>query len=162
MSSKYIPNRGKTHSVQNNWEWSSKNADYSEVVEDNNYDEIKNRIETKSLEEVTFRDLYTFPFHQCKYSSWVYDADSNFIFQFEFKDMDTREKTIQILNGELTEYKRQNITSDCGEIFVDDKPYILIRGWGNLTGTGGYNLDGEYAGRIQDTLAEYIVEKLNR
>jgi hypothetical protein len=42
------------------------------------------------------------------------------------------------------------------------KEFILIRGWGNLTGTGSYNLDGEYAGKIQDTLAEYIVEKLNK
>ena len=160
MSSKYIPNRGKTHSVQNNWEWSSKNADYSEVVEDNNYDEIKNRIETKSLEEVTFRDLYTFPFHQCKYSSWVYDADSNFIFQFEFKGEDTRKKVIDILNGDLLEYKRQNVEHKDGMITVDGIPFILIRGWGNLTGVGAYNLDGEYAGKIQDTLAEYIVEKL--
>ena len=42
------------------------------------------------------------------------------------------------------------------------KEFILIRGWGNLTGTGSYNLDGEYAGKIQDSLAEYIVEKLNK
>ena len=40
--------------------------------------------------------------------------------------------------------------------------FILIRGWGNLTGAGSYNLDGEYAGKIQDTLAEYIVQKLNK
>ena len=32
MSSKYIPNRGKTHFVQNAWDWSSKDADYSGTV----------------------------------------------------------------------------------------------------------------------------------
>jgi hypothetical protein len=41
-----------------------------------------------------------------------------------------------------------------------ERECILIRGWGNLTGVGSYNLDGEYAAKIQDTLAEYIVEKL--
>jgi hypothetical protein len=48
-------------------------------------------------------------------------------------------------------------------IKVEDEltPLILIRGWGNLTGCGAYNLDGEYAGKIQDTLEEYIIEKLS-
>ena len=32
LSSKYIPNKGKTHFVQNAWEWSSKDADYSGTV----------------------------------------------------------------------------------------------------------------------------------
>ena len=36
----------------------------------------------------------------------------------------------------------------------------MIRGWGNLTGVGAYNLNGDYATKIQDTLAEYIIEKL--
>ena len=31
-----------------------------------------------------------------------------------------------------------------------------------LTGTGAYNLDSEYACKIQDTLEEFIVEKLAR
>jgi len=41
-------------------------------------------------------------------------------------------------------------------------PCILIRGWGNLTGTGAHNLKEEEAANIQDTFAEYIVEQLNR
>lgn len=166
MSSKFIPNKGKTHFVQNNWEWSSKNEDYSEVVEDNGYEEVKKRIESKPLEEVTFRDLYTFPFRQCNYSSWVYDADSNFIFQFEFKNDETRKGIINILNGELEPTKENIVKHREGTIYVEkngeDKPLIMIRGWGNLTGIGAYNLDGDYAGRIQDTLAEYIVERLNK
>ena len=166
MSSKYIPNRGKTHFVQNAWEWSNQNGDFSDIVEDNGYEEVKNRIEAKPLEEVTFRDLYTFPFHQARYGSWVYDADSNFIFQFEFNNDKTREGIINILNGEIEPTKENIVKHKEGIIYVEkegeDKALIMIRGWGNLTGTGGYNLNGEYAGRIQDTLAEYIVEKLTK
>jgi hypothetical protein len=167
MSSRYIPNRGKTHFVQNNWEWSSKGADSSDVVEDSiNYEEVKKRIEAKPLEEVTFKDLYTFPFHQAKYGNWVYDADSNFIFQFLFNNEETRSKTISILNDEFKSEKENKFVHEDGTIYFykdgELKEFILIRGWGNLTGTGGYNLDGEYAGRIQDTLAEYIVEKLTK
>ena len=39
---------------------------------------------------------------------------------------------------------------------------IDIRGWGNLTGTGGYNLSEESAMIVQDTLAEYIIQRLNK
>ncbi len=120
----------------------------------------KQRIESIPLEDLSFKDLYKFPFQQAKYGNWVYDADSNFIFQFQFNDKETQKKLIKILNGEITDYKRQNVTSESGLISVDEKPFILIRGWGRLTGVGGYNLKSEYACKIQDTLEEYIVNKL--
>ena len=123
----------------------------------------KERIENISLEKLSFRDLYQFPFHQAKYGSWVYDANSNFIFQFEFRG-DAREQIIDILNGDsLPKIKRELVLKD-GTIFInlEDEltPLIMIRGFGNLTGVGAYNLNVEYACKIQDTLAEYIVEKL--
>ena len=122
----------------------------------------KNRIESIPLEQLSFKDLYQFPFHQAEYGSWVYDLNSNFIFQFEFKSEDTRKKVIEILNGDLLEYKRQEVKHVEGVIYVEENPFILIRGWGNLTGTGAYNLDGVQANKIQDSLAEYIVEKLGK
>ena len=36
-----------------------------------------------------------------------------------------------------------------------------IRGWGNLTGAGAHNLSVEEAANIQDTFADFIVERLN-
>jgi hypothetical protein len=36
-----------------------------------------------------------------------------------------------------------------------------IRGWGGLTGVGGYNLDSKTAAKIQDDFAEYCVKMLN-
>lgn len=173
--SKFIPKKGESKyfpkesgSVDKPLQWSTfMSSDNSDAQEDKkreeyiNHREItKNRIESIPLENLAFKDLYQFPFHETKYSSWVYDNDSNFIFQFEFSDKETRRKTLEILNGELLEYKRQEVTHDRGEIFVNGQLFILIRGWGNLTGTGAYNLKGEYAAKIQDTLAEYIVEKL--
>ena len=126
----------------------------------------KQRIESIPLEEVSFRDLYQFPFHQAKYGTWVYDANSNFIFQFEMDNKTTQESCIRILNGEISPTKENKFLHKDGTIYLDKEgelhDFILIRGWGNLTGTGSYNLDGEYAGKIQDSLAEYIVEKLNK
>jgi len=122
----------------------------------------KERIEAIPLEKLTFRDFYEFPFHSAKYGSWVYDANSNFIFEFEFSNKETRQRTLDILNGELTDYKRHIIEYKDGEIFVNGELFLLIRGWGNLTGAGAYNLNGDYAAKIQDTLAEYIVEKIKK
>ena len=85
---------------------------------------------------------------------------------FEFKNDKTIEGIINILNGEIEPTKENIVKHKEGIIYVEkegkDKPLIMIRGWGNLTGIGGYNLNGEYAGKIQDTLAEYIVERLSK
>ena len=42
------------------------------------------------------------------------------------------------------------------------KRIAVVRGWGMLTGTGGYNLDANKAAEIQDAFAQYIVDMLNK
>lgn len=158
--SKYIPKSRIKIPIPPSYEWASFPPEKEEYV--NPHIKEKERIESIPLEELTFKDLYKFPFHQSEYSSWVYDDNSNFIFQFEFRNEETRQKVIDILNGNLSDYKRQDVESKDGMILINEKPFILIRGWGNLTGCGAYNLDGEYAAKIQDTLCEYIVEKLKK
>jgi hypothetical protein len=37
---------------------------------------------------------------------------------------------------------------------------ILFKRWGYLTGVGGCNLDADTAAKIQDDLAEYILQQL--
>lgn len=165
MSSKFIP-KSRIKQVDLSpfkYEWSSDAINFDGIVEDNKnpLQVEKERIESIPLNELTFKDLYQFPFHQ-KYSGWVYDSNDNFLFQFERVEKETREKFIQIINNELTEYKRQDVTSKDGEIFIDGKHFITIRGWGNLTGCGAYNLEGDYACKIQDTLLEYIVDKIKK
>ena len=169
MNSKFIPNSRITHKPKT-WEWSSKPISKSErEKEDRGHKEYKDkmesekvRIESIPLEQLSFRDLYQFPFHQAKYGAWVYDKDSHFIFQFLAGKEEDRKEIINILNGEKQTKIVQEVTHKGGEILVGGIPFILIRGWGGLTGTGAYNLDGEYASKIQDSLAEFIVEKLNK
>ena len=43
-----------------------------------------------------------------------------------------------------------------------DKRIAVVRGWGMLTGTGGYNLDTDKAAEIQDAFAQYIVDMINK
>lgn len=120
-------------------------------------------IQSKHLQEVSFKDLYTSPFKSYGYSQ-VYDNNDNFIFQFEIDNKETRQKCLDIINGDIIPTKENSFTHKGGTIYLvkdeDNIPLISIRGWGNLTGTGGYNLDDDYACEIQDTLAEHIVDKL--
>ncbi len=121
----------------------------------------KVRIEAIPLEQLSFKDIYTEPFEDMMGMGRIYSGD-DFAFQFLAGGEETKQKCLQILNGEIKEYKRQNITHKNGEISVDGHPFILIRNWGGLTGTGGYNLDERWASKIQDSLEEYIVEKLTK
>lgn len=169
--SKFIPK--KKVMPQPAWEWSSKPYSKAELAkeeeENKKYKDKmlseKNRIETISLEQLSFKDLYKFPFRDSGYS-WVYDANGNFIFQFETDNKETIDKCLAIINGDSLSAKENAFVHDGGVIYLvvgnDRRPLILIRGWGNLTGSGAYNLNGEYASKIQDTLAEYIVEKLTK
>lgn len=166
MDSEYIPSKSKVP-TQTKWEWQSlpynAREDKKQKEEGIQHENKKKQLHNINIEDLTFRDVYHFPFKTTDHS-WVYDYDNNFIFQFEKIGKDTRDKVISILNGEQEAKNRQKMRNEDGliQIYLDNEwhDFILIRGWGNLTGTGGYNLPSEKAVKIQDTLAEYIMEKL--
>ena len=95
--SKFIPN-AKKHSPLNEWQskpYSQEQIDKDKAESDKirqKYLDKKLSIEYRELNTVSFKDLYQFPFRQCEVSSWVYDANNNFIFQFVFggKKIQTR------------------------------------------------------------------------
>lgn len=121
-------------------------------------------IESIPLKDLSFRDVYKFPLSRELVLDWVYDSQGNFIFQFCTSGEETLEKCLKILNGTLTEYKKNEARYSQGyvELKIGDEwlQFILIRGWGSLTSVGGYNLSNSYASRVQESLAEYIIEKL--
>ena len=47
-------------------------------------------------------------------------------------------------------------------IYYNNKKILCVRGWGRLTGTGGYHLPEDKAAEIQDAFAAYCVEMLNK
>lgn len=115
----------------------------------------------------TFKDIYKFPLTD-EYG-WVYDQNGNFVFQWEIDNEVIQDKIIEVING-TQKLKNPNlkfwhkegyILSNLGTLDNVEKEIILIRGWGNLTGTGAHNLPREEAANIQDTFAEHIVELLN-
>lgn len=82
---------------------------------------------------------------------------------------DTKQKLIDRINGVNTEsYKtKKTFYRKDGIVYcqIEDKAQEIklfrIRGWGMLTGVGGYNLPADKAVEIQDAFTNYCVEMLN-
>jgi len=115
----------------------------------------------------TYKDVYKLPlkFSDNDYTSRVVDQDDNFVFQFTFKNEETRAILLDVINGVKTlKTKELVFFNENGDIKnnEDNGTIILIRGWGNLTGIGTMNLPIEVAANIQDTFAEFVVEQLNK
>lgn len=68
---------------------------------------------------------------------------------------------IDILNGNCDEKINHTLTYKNNDIYVGDNEFIIVRGWGHLTGCGALNLPVEEAAKIQDDFANYIITKLN-
>lgn len=112
------------------------------------------------------KNFYTRPFHEDH--KWVYDVKDNFTFQFHKsvtrEEVDAIMFRINALDKNTEEIKDYNLEyhPTTSSITNNDEPFIEIRGWGNLTGCGGYNFTAERAAKIQDDFAEYLIEKLNK
>ena len=128
---------------------------------------IKNTKPSKALVKTDVSKsalFYTRPFIMYEYGRQVYDAKYNFVFEFEkgvSKEM--QQEVIFSLNAldnePINELKLSFL--DAIEILNDGQKFICIRGWGNLTGTGGYHFSEEKAIKIQDDFKNWIVYKLS-
>ena len=109
----------------------------------------------------TYKDVYQLPLEENH--GWIYDQKGNFVFQFMIDNGKTEQKILDVINGKEN-FKNLDLVFKHEQGRIVDKsglPIILIRGWGNLTGTGAMNLSVEEASNIQNTFASFIVERLN-
>lgn len=108
--------------------------------------------------------FYTRPFKMYEYGRQVYDAKDNFVFEFEKGVSKQLQKEVifslnALYNEPINELKLSFL--DAIEILNDGQKFICIRGWGNLTGTGGYHFAEEKAIKIQDDFKNWIFYKLS-
>jgi hypothetical protein len=111
-------------------------------------------------------NFYKRPLYLDKYSNWVYDAKHNFVFQFNKKNNNRNEMqeiifSLNSINHEPIENLDLSIGIKPTEILNNKLPFIQIRGWGNLTGIGGYNFSSDKASNIQDDFRDWIIYKLS-
>lgn len=115
-------------------------------------------------------NFYERPFHRAKYGSWIYDANGNFIFQFERNftksgdyipmTIQNEDKFLEVLNGngEVDHDFNLSIVNEI-QIHNHGSLFVTIRGWGGLTGIGGHGFKVEKAAKIQDDFAQWLLFK---
>lgn len=119
-----------------------------------------------------FKQYYKFPLKMWEFMNVkVFTDDNKMAFDWLINTpRDTKQKLIDRINGiNIEPYKtKKTFYQKYGIIYcqIKDKDQELklfrIRGWGMLTGIGGYNLPAEKAIEIQDAFADYCVEMLNK
>lgn len=118
----------------------------------------------------TWEDVYKLPLRKDIHSDWVYDANDNFVFQFEYEETNAASYrkilgeqilTLDVINGKIHEKVDATFRYDNGTILMFGIPFITMRGWGNLTGSGAMRLSSDEAANIQDTFAEFIIKQLS-
>lgn len=122
-----------------------------------------------------FKNYFQFPLHMLQ--DWgikVFTANNKMAFDWMLNiPHETKTKIVSIINGETTltpkvkkEWRHENGILVCkfleGENGGNEYNVMRIRGWGMLTGVGGYNLPPEEAAKIQDDFANYCVTMLNK
>lgn len=117
-----------------------------------------------------FKKYYKFPFHideYCSFYIWTKDNEMafNYLDEKKINNEDTSEiiAIVNAINGYGPGIFNASINPNQNDtIQIDGEDKLLIRGWGNLTGTGCHNLKPEEAIKIQNDFAKWIVEQLRK
>jgi hypothetical protein len=121
-----------------------------------------------------FKKYFKFPLKMWEhFTGKVFTQENNMAFDWLFpwgeKYNDLKQRHLDKINGLESNVPKEGITyiHKEGRIIakMDDGSELgiaLIRGWGMLTGVGGYNLPADKAAEIQDAFADYCVEMLNK
>lgn len=147
-------------------------------IKDDEDDDIKEEVEEKTVLSEEFKEYYKFPLKMWNdFAVKVFTNDNCMAFDWLLpgneKYDQVKVKLLDALNGgdvkfqvrKHFSYNRENgrirVRIMEGEHAGAEQNVCLIRGWGMLTGVGGYNLDADKAAEIQDSFAEYCVNVWN-
>ena len=119
-----------------------------------------------------FKQYYMFPLKMWKHMDIkVFTDDNKMAFDWLVNiPRDIKQKLIDRINGvnvEPYKFKKLFYHKNDGIVYCriegrdQEMKLFRIRGWGMLTGIGGYNLPVDKAVEIQDAFTNYCVEMLN-
>lgn len=121
-----------------------------------------------------FKQYFKFPLKMWEhFTGKVFTQDNlmafDWLIPYGEKYNSIKQRHLDKINGLESNVPKEGITykHKDGKIVavLDDESEMgiaLIRGWGMLTGVGGYNLKRDKAAEIQDAFAEYCVMMLNK
>ena len=121
-----------------------------------------------------FKNYFKFPLKMWEdFDIRVFTNDNKMAFDWLINiPREAKNKIVAKINGETLimsvkkEFWYENGIVFCKILEGEQKNTVyqlfLVRGWGMLTGVGGYNLPPEEAAKIQDDFANYCVTILNK
>lgn len=112
-----------------------------------------------------FKKYYKFPLqHDSEYRIKIMTDDYKMALDWLVDIVDhLKDSLLDALNGKQDKWNPSGkFTTTRGYIYYEKTKILLVRGWGMLTGVGGYNLSADKAAEIQDAFANYCVEILNK
>lgn len=123
-----------------------------------------------------FKKYYKFPLKMWKdFYIKVFTDDDKMAFDWMVNiPREIKDAYVSIINGEREpkfNIKKEFYHKNDGIVYCkilegkdigNEYKLFRIRGWGMLTGIGGYNLPEDKAAEIQDAFADYCVEMLNK
>ena len=127
----------------------------------------------------TFKDIYKFPLRWDEdFSMKVFGDDGAMAFDFPFGMLkkaypnmiilpnEAKKMIVDVVNGESKGKINYSLTYNPDDtiIYADvegtQREFIIVRGWGNLTGQGGHNLKEEKAIELQTAFANHIIKSI--
>lgn len=116
--------------------------------------------------DIMFAEYFRFPLKIPKYGTGVWTIDDKSALEW-MVDISNSEKQrileqINISYADGWTYERDFSYDGQCHIKYKGSPFLRVRGWGMLTGQGGYNLSAERAKEIQDSFALFITWRLNQ
>lgn len=117
---------------------------------------------------MNFKDYYKFPLKiddYCPVKAWTSDHKMAFDFAMWNLKPEKYQKLVDIVNGDRESQANFKVFRQGCEIYLEkdgmEVLFLIIRGWGHLTGIGGLHLPEEKAIEIQNEFGDYIVSRIN-
>jgi hypothetical protein len=111
---------------------------------------------------MTWREVYQAPFYSDEYGIYMWSKNGTITFTFNSEKQNMINSIVNKLNGDSSIKFDSKFTLRNNIYFHYDGEFAFyIRGWGKLTGVGGYHLPADKAAKIQDEFAKWVLETLN-
>lgn len=116
------------------------------------------------MTEYNFKNYFKFPLIQRENFPYVLTNDGKTALTWLI-DLPNEERIeiVNKINGySSNEYDEEWEIKENIFLYYKGTKIFFVRGWGMLTGIGGYNLNPSIACKIQNNFANYILNNLNR
>ena len=119
---------------------------------------------------MNFRNYYKLPLKVDTYCpSYIFTSDNEMALNYlnetkiELEEYSEVYDIVGAINGYIVGDFNASVSDIADDIInINGVPTLMIRGWGNLIGSGCHNLSPQEAIQVQNSFRDWIINKLNR